>query len=165
MSLLGASDGETYSYPEMADALRQHGAAVLEDLPQLWRRMVFNILASNTDDHLRNHAVLYAGQRGWRLSPAYDLNPVPIDINPRVLTTTITIDHDPTASLEMALEVAGDFALKPAAAKAVVGEVARSTGSWRKAASKLGLKKGEVERMATAFEHEDARKAESHRRL
>lgn len=159
MSLLGATDGETYSYPEIADALRQHGAAVAEDLPQLWRRMVFNILASNTDDHLRNHGVLYAGRRGWCLAPAYDLNPVPADIKPRVLSTTITIAHDPTASLDMALEVAGDFALKPAAAKAVAREVGRATAGWRKAAVKLGLKKRELERMATAFEHEDARTA------
>jgi len=159
MSLLGAGDGETYSYPEIADALRQHGAAIAEDLPQLWRRMVFNVLASNTDDHLRNHGVLYAGPRGWRLSPAYDLNPVPGDISPRLLATTITIDHDPTASLDMALEVAADFALKPGAAKAVVHEVARAIRTWRKAAARVGLKKVEMDRMATAFEHEDARKA------
>lgn len=159
MSLLGAADGETWSYPEIAEALRQHGAAVLEDLPQLWRRMVFNILASNTDDHLRNHGVLYAGRRGWRLSPAFDLNPVPVDIRPRMLTTTITMDHDPTASLDMALEVAGDFALKPPAAKTIAREVGRATAGWRKTAAKLGFKKAEMERMATAFEHEDARKA------
>ena len=158
MSLLGATDGESYSYPEIAEALRQHGAAVAQDLPQLWRRMVFNSLASNFDDHLRNHGVLYAGRRGWRLSPAYDLNPVPVDIRPRIHVTTLTLDHDPTASLEMALEVAGDFALKPAAAKEVVREVAGATAGWRRAAAKLGLKKGEIERMATAFEHEDARK-------
>lgn len=159
MSLLGANDGGTHSYPEIAEALRQHGAAVAQDLPQLWRRMVFNVLASNFDDHLRNHGVLYAGRRGWRLSPAYDLNPVPIDLKPRMLVTTLTMDHDPTASLEMALGVARDFALKPAAARAIAREVARATAGWRKAAAKVGLKKTEIERMATAFEHEDARKA------
>ena len=159
MSLLGAADGETWSYPEIADSLRQHGAAVAEDLPQLWRRMVFNVLASNTDDHLRNHGLLYAGPRGWRLSPAYDLNPVPIDIKPRLLSTTITIDHDPTASLELALEVAGDFALKPAAAGAIIREVHRSTSGWRKAAEKLGFRKSGMERMASAFEHANAQAA------
>jgi serine/threonine-protein kinase HipA len=159
MSLLGATDGATHSYPEIAEALRQHGAAVAKDLPQLFRRMVFNVLASNFDDHLRNHGVLYAGRRGWRLSPAYDLNPVPIDLKPRILATIITIGHDPTASLDLALEVAGDFAVKPAAAKAIAREVGRATAGWRTTAAKLGLKKAEMERMATAFEHEDARKA------
>ena len=159
MSLLGAADHETGSYLEIADALRQHGAVVALDLPQLWRRMVFNVLVSNTDDHLRNHAVLYDGPRGWRLSPAYDLNPVPVDVKPRMLTTTITLDHDPTASLDLAFGVARDFALKPGAAKAVAGEVARATGGWRKVAAKLGFKKVAVERMATAFEHQDSRKA------
>ncbi len=74
----------------------------------LWRRLVFNILISNTDDHLRNHGFLYAGQEGWRLSPAYDLNPVPTDIKPRILTTAINED-DNTASLALALEVGGVF--------------------------------------------------------
>ncbi len=61
---------------------------------QLWRRVVFNVLISNTDDHLRNHGFLYEDHRGWRLSPAYDLNPVPTDIRPRVLSTSIAA-HDP----------------------------------------------------------------------
>ena len=74
------------SYLEIVDALRQHGAAPKADMEALWRRLVFNILISNTDDHLRNHGFLYAGQEGWRLSPAYDLNPVPTDIKPRILT-------------------------------------------------------------------------------
>ena len=87
MSMLGASDRETHSYLEIADAVRQHGAAPVEDLKQLWRRIVFSILISNTDDHLRNHAFLYEGNDGWRLSPAYDLNPVPPDLKPRILST------------------------------------------------------------------------------
>ena len=86
MSMLGSKDNETRSYLEIVDALRQHGAAPKADMEALWRRMVFNILISNTDDHLRNHGFLYAGQAGWRLSPAYDLNPVPTDIKPRILS-------------------------------------------------------------------------------
>ena len=86
MSMLGSKDNETRSYLEIVDALRQHGAAPKADMEALWRRLVFNILISNTDDHLRNHGFLYAGQEGWRLSPAYDLNPVPTDIKPRILS-------------------------------------------------------------------------------
>ena len=77
MSMLGSKDNEGRSYLEIVDALRQHGAAPKANMEALWRRLVFNILISNTDDHLRNHGFLYAGQEGWRLSPAYDLNPVP----------------------------------------------------------------------------------------
>ena len=75
MSMLGSKDNETRSYLEIVDALRQHGAAPKADMEALWRRLVFNILISNTDDHLRNHGFLYKGPAGWRLSPAYDLNP------------------------------------------------------------------------------------------
>jgi serine/threonine-protein kinase HipA len=85
MSMLGSKELETRSYLEIVDALRQHGAAPQVDMEALWRRLVFNILISNTDDYLRNHAFLYPGGPGRRLSPAYDLNPVPIDIKPRIL--------------------------------------------------------------------------------
>src|SRR5439155_10764603 len=94
MSMLGSRDHQTRSYLEIVDALRQHGAAPKADMEALWRRLVFSILISNTDDHLRNHGFLYEGPDGWRLSPAYDLNPVPVDIKPRILTTTINEDDN-----------------------------------------------------------------------
>jgi serine/threonine-protein kinase HipA len=92
MSMLGARDNESHSYMEIGDALLRYGADPKTDQRALWRRMVFNILIANTDDHLRNHAFIYEGPNGWRLSPAYDLNPVPTDIKPRILSTTITED-------------------------------------------------------------------------
>src|SRR6266566_625833 len=79
MSMLGAKDNETHSYLEVVDAIRQHGAGIEADLEELWRRIVFYILISNTDDHLRNLGFLCAGSEGWRLAPAYDLNPVPVE--------------------------------------------------------------------------------------
>ena len=82
LAALGAADGETRSYMELVDFLRQDGADAPGDAAQLWRRMVFNILVSNTDDHLRNHGFLRE-PGGWRLSPAYDLNPMPVDVRPR----------------------------------------------------------------------------------
>jgi serine/threonine-protein kinase HipA len=78
----------------------------------LWHRVVFNILISNTDDHLRNHGFLYAGSDGRRPSPAYDLNPVPTGIKPRILTTAISED-DGTASLGLAMSMAKYFELEP----------------------------------------------------
>ena len=154
MSMLGARDNETRSYMEIVDALRQHGAAPKEDMAALWRRLVFNILISNTDDHLRNHGFLYGGRDGWRLSPAYDLNPVPIDIKPRILTTVINED-DGTASLALALDVAGYFKLDARTAREVAGQVGTVISKWRAVAARRGLTKSETDRMASAFEHRD----------
>jgi serine/threonine-protein kinase HipA len=158
MSMLGAKDRDTRSYLEIVDALRQHGAAPKEDIEELWRRIVFNILVSNTDDHLRNHGFLYAGQAGWRLSPAYDLNPVPVDIKPRILTTTIDED-DGTASLDLAMSVAEYFELEKDEAKAIAAEVGNAVSTWRNEAARRGVTKSEIDRMASAFEHVDLKKA------
>lgn len=140
MSMIGSKDNETRSYLEIMDALRQHGAAPKEDMEALWRRMVFNILISNTHDHMRNHGFLYEGQRGWRLSPAYDLNPMPVDIKPRVLSTAINED-DATASLPLAMEVPEYFGLNAAKAKPIAKEVGKSVPTWRDRALRRGIKK------------------------
>lgn len=158
MSMLGANDNEQHSYLEIADALRQYGAATKDDLAQLWRRIVFSVLISNTDDHLRNHGFLYGSHEGWRLSPAYDLNPVPVDIRPRVLSTAIDMD-DPTASIELALGTADYYGLKREDAKDIAHQVACAVANWRGEAARLGVSAREIARMASAFEHEDARKA------
>jgi len=154
MSMLDARDNEARSYLEFVDVLRQHGTAPKEDMHALWRRVVFNIVISNTDDHLRNHGFLWAGPSGWRLSPAYDLNPVPTDIKPRVLTTSIDLD-DGTASLKLALQVASYFELGESEAHKIAGQVGQAVAKWRKQAARLGLTPAEIGRMASAFEHED----------
>jgi serine/threonine-protein kinase HipA len=154
MSMLDAMDNESRSYMEFVDVLRQYGAAPREDMQALWRRIVFSILVSNTDDHLRNHGFLYAGPEGWRLSPAYDLNPVPVDIKPRVLTTAINLD-DGTASLELAMEVAAYFELSAQEALRIAGEVGTAVAAWRSEAARVGLSGSEIDRMSSAFEHED----------
>jgi serine/threonine-protein kinase HipA len=158
MSMLGATDNETRSYLEFVDALRQNGAAPKEDMHLLWRRIVFNVLISNTDDHLRNHGFLYDGPDGWRLAPAYDLNPVPVDIRPRVLATAIDLD-DSTASLDIALGVAAYFELEDAEARKIASEVGKAVRGWRQEAARAGLAAGQIDRMASAFEHDDLRKA------
>jgi serine/threonine-protein kinase HipA len=160
MSMLGSKDNETRSYLEIVDALRQHGAAPKADMEELWRRLVFNILISNTDDHLRNHAFLYAGQEGWRLSPAYDLNPEPTDIKPRILSTAIN-EEDNTASLALALEVARYFELDDRKARKIAKQVGKVVSKWRDEAARYGLTKSEIDRMASAFEHADLEMAQS----
>ena len=158
MSALMAKDNEMHSYLEIADAIRQMSASPREDLEALWRRIVFNVLISNVDDHLRNHAFLYSGLSGWRLSPAYDLNPTPTDIKSRILSTAIDL-IDPTASVDLALDVADYFYLNRDQAKKILKEIGASTALWREEAAGLNLKKAEIDRMSTAFEHEDLRKA------
>lgn len=158
MSVLGAKDNEMHSYLEIADAIRQMSASPKEDLEALWRRIVFNVLISNVDDHLRNHAFLYSGLSGWRLSPAYDLNPIPTDIKPRILSTAIDL-IDPSASLDIAVSVAHYFDLDNSQVKNIFKEVGSVTALWREEATKLKIKKTEIDRMASAFEHKDLQKA------
>lgn len=158
MSMLDAADHETRSYLEFVDALRRHGAAPTDDMRMLWRRIVFSVLISNTDDHLRNHGFLYSGPQGWRLAPAYDLNPVPTDIGPRVLRTAIDLD-DGAASLELALSVAEYFELELAEARSIAHEVGQAVKRWRAEAARRRLTRAEIDRMASAFEHEDLDKA------
>jgi serine/threonine-protein kinase HipA len=154
MSMLDAKDNETHSYMEFVDVLRRYGAAPKQDMQALWRRIVFSVLISNTDDHLRNHGFLWIGPAGWRLSPAYDLNPVPIDIKPRILSTAIDLE-DATASLQLALSVADYFELSATEARRIAAEVGKSVATWRKVAANLGISKREIDRVASAFEHED----------
>jgi len=87
MSLLGLNDGDTATYTDIAEGIRMYSSAPTADLHELWRRVVFGLMIGNLDDHLRNHGFLYHGDGKWRLSPAYDLNPVPIEEKPRELTT------------------------------------------------------------------------------
>ena len=158
MSMLGADDSDVRSYLEFVDALRLHGAEFRTDREALWKRIVFSILISNTDDHLRNHGFLYVGTAGWRLSPAYDLNPVPVDLKGRFLSTAVDLENR-EASLELALSVAPYFEIDENAARAVARDVALSVAEWRTVAAKLGLPRPAIERMASAFEHDDLKSA------
>jgi len=156
MSAVDAVDQEARSYLEIAEVLRRFGASTRSDLRELWRRMVFNVLISNTDDHLRNHGFLYAGSGGWRLSPAYDLNPIPADIKPRFLSTAIGVDpEDTTASLDLAFEVVEYFDMEEDEARAVAREVADVTRHWADRAHAIQIHRTEIDLMASAFEHDD----------
>jgi len=154
MSMLDAQDNEQHSYLEIMDALRLHGIRPEKDTRQLWRRIVFNILISNTDDHPRNHGFLYDANGGWRLSPAYDINPMPTDIKQRHLSLAID-EADTTASLTLAFEVARRFGLKATEAKEIAAEVGHAVSTWRDRAAALGLTAKEIARMESAFEHDD----------
>ncbi|MDR0878262.1 MAG: type II toxin-antitoxin system HipA family toxin [Treponema sp.] len=150
MSMLGAQDNESHSYLEIAYALSQYGAEPDKDLAELWRRIVFNILISNTDDHLRNHGFLYESPNGWRLSPAYDMNPTPLEMGPHILSTAIDFSGN-EASLETALSVIADFRISKKDADTIIQTVSGVVKSWKTVARALGVHRSEIERMATAF--------------
>lgn len=158
MAMLGAKDGDAGSYPEMVDALARHGAHAKKDAHALYRRVAFNVLVSNVDDHLRNHGFLRRDRTGWTLSPAYDLNPVPADLKARVLTTNIDLEEG-TCSVDLLEASAGYFALTLAEARLILGEVAKATSAWRSVAKEVGAKAKEVHRMASAFEHGNLQQA------
>jgi serine/threonine-protein kinase HipA len=146
--MLEASDLEPRSYLEIGEVIARFSPSPTAELEQLFRRMVFSILTSNTDDHLRNHGFLRA-DHGWHLSPAYDMNPNPEGVGQQ--TTAIDLD-DRSASIELALGVAGHFRLTAGQAKEVVTEIERATSPWREVATGLGIKVSELGRMEAAYE-------------
>lgn len=160
MAMTGSKDGETGSYPEIVDALTQHGAQAKPDAHALYRRVAFNVLISNVDDHLRNHGFLWLGGAGWSLSPIYDLNPTPADLKARVLTTNIDLD-DGTCSIDLLQESAGYFGLGLSPAREIIKEVATATATWRDFANEMGVRTAEIKRMASAFEHDDLEQAQT----
>jgi serine/threonine-protein kinase HipA len=155
MSMLRSTDGEQGSYLEMAEAIEMRSSKATTDLHQLWRRIVFSILISNTDDHLRNHGFLHAGGDAWRLSPAFDVNPNP-EPGPKHLSTAIDLADD-TASISLALSVADYFRLGAEAANDVVVHVQAVVSQWATVARQYGLSGQEVSKMSWAFEAHSAR--------
>jgi serine/threonine-protein kinase HipA len=124
----------------------------------LWRRIVFNVLISNTDDHLRNHGFLWSGREGWILSPAYDLNPTPTDVRPRILTTNISLD-EATCDLDLALASAEFFGISLKEAQAIAKDVGTVVSRWRDVATAAGAQQAEIRRMTSAFDHNDLARA------
>jgi serine/threonine-protein kinase HipA len=154
MTMLQAKDGEDASYLEIAEVIEERSPEAGVDLGELWRRIVFTVLISNTDDHLRNHGFLRQSTAGWSLSPAFDLNPNPEGAAKQLATA---IDENSTeASLATALEVAGLFRISETQARAIVAEVLAATERWRDVARATGLGGQQLERLESAFEHEQS---------
>lgn len=144
----GDSDG---SYLEIVDIITSRGAYPERDRIELFRRIAFTILISNTDDHLRNHGFLWTGRQGWQLSPCYDLNPVPDGA--RILKTRIDYDES-TASLQLLQQVA-EFFLRLDDGNQIIRECAAVVSRWREFANCRQAPASEIARMTTAFEHDD----------
>jgi len=147
MTQLGYYDGDyEASYLEIAQFLTEKGADSKADLMQLWRRIVFNIAVSNTDDHLRNHGFIYR-RGGWLLSPAYDVNPT-TPANGLHLNIT---DSDNRLNYELAVEVVPFFRLTRRKAQEIVDEVRQAVSRWRHVATSLNIGREEQALMESAF--------------
>ena len=140
----GADDGA--SYLELAELLIRLGSRTSADLQQLWRRVVFFICVSNTDDHLRNHGFMLE-PTGWTLAPAYDMNPDPHGAG---LKLNIS-ENDNAQDIDLALSVAQVFRVKHARARDIVEEVASAVAQWRTVAKRHGLSRAAQARMRRAF--------------
>ncbi len=151
MTMTHHIDGEDastgVSYLELAEVLIRQGAQTNSDLQELWSRIVFNMLVSNTDDHLRNHGFILVPNKGWRLSAAYDLNPVPYADGLKLNVT----QADNALDLALAREVAPYFRLSVTKANVIIERFQAVVMQWRVIASHLGLSQREQEKMADAF--------------
>jgi len=154
MTMLEARDHDTGSYLDIASVLELLSPQATADLQELWRRIAYTILISNTDDHLRNHGFLHVGTGAWVLSPAFDMNPNPAP-GPKRLHNTID-GYDTAASISTLMGVCEYFRLTKPDALETLGEVVRATMQWREVATRLGLTKSEIEAMTPALEHDEA---------
>jgi serine/threonine-protein kinase HipA len=152
VTLLGLPQGEPGAYTLLADGIRQFGNDVPGDLRELWRRLVFSLLASNYDDHLRNHGFLMREPSRWSLSPAYDINPVPEVDRAHMNKTAITEAQD-EPSVANAMVAALRFGLKTTESKKILREVFTAVSGWRKIGLRLRLKASVLDTYASAFEH------------
>ena len=159
MTMLEAKDGDTRSYLEIADVIERESAQAGADLSELWRRIAFSILISNTDDHLRNHGFLRTSSSGWTLAPAFDLNPDP-QPGEKHLSTAVDF-NDTSASLELLHNVDAYFRIGDRESARILREVVTAIDSWRDVARKQGLTDSAIDEMAPAFEHSQAREAEN----
>lgn len=148
MTMLGYSDGNTEgcSYLELAEWISRNSCQAQADLEELWRRLVFSIAISNCDDHLRNHGFLLS-ENGWRLAPAYDLNPVYYGTG-----LCLNIDeHSNALDFDLALEVAPYFGVNTAKSTQIISSIKENVSNWRHWAKHYHIPREEQEMMAPAF--------------
>ncbi len=150
-TLLQANRDDEHSYTEIIDVMRSKCENFIDDARQLWRRLVFNHLITNVDDHLQNIGFLYCGNNLWRLSPAFDLNPFP-DKDPES-KTWLSEDSGPITSIEQLLEQAPRFELSPTQAQTILSEVVAAVGQWKTVAiePEVGMQAHEIKDFKPAF--------------
>ncbi|MFZ4526755.1 MAG: type II toxin-antitoxin system HipA family toxin, partial [Chlorobium sp.] len=160
-SLLQANRDDERAYSEMAERIIATCADPKHDLAELWRRIVFNLLITNVDDHLHNHGFLHVGHGQWRLAPAFDLNPFPD--KDQELKTWLTEETGPVSSIKEVVRVAGQFWLEREQALETLRQVCRAVENWRVVALTpvVGMDPHDLDDVAPAFEHAQMKLAKS----
>ena len=160
-TLLQSNRGDERAYTELVDAMRAKCLAFKQDAQQLWRRMVFNHLVTNVDDHLHNIGFLYVDANFWRLAPAFDLNPFPD--KERESKTWLSEDTGPINSVDTLVAQAARFELSAGEARQVLAEVVSAVSRWRHMAvmPEVGMAPHELDAFAPAFEHSELQRARS----
>jgi serine/threonine-protein kinase HipA len=154
MTLLEAADGERRSFLDLAEVIEEQSDQVTADLRELWRRIAFSVLVSNTEDDLRNHGFLRLSSGGWSLAPAFDINPNP---TPGARRLSVSIDgRSFEASLESLFGIADRFGIDDDDLRQSISRMSAATSRWRDVAADLGLGQTEIGTMVPAFEHESA---------
>lgn len=143
----GASSDDGVSYLDILSFIKSNGSSPKKDAAELWKRIVFNMAVSNTDDHLRNHGFILSAS-GWRLSPLYDVNPVPYGD-----CLSLNVDeNDSTISLELVLDTAEYYGLKRNEAERIAFDILNTVkNKWEKIAVKYGINRAAIEYMRPAF--------------
>lgn len=155
-SFLGAEAAVGGFYTDIADALRAHALEPRTQMAELYRRVLFTILVSNNDDHLKNHGLIHAGEDRWVLSPAFDINPQPR--RRRYLETGISELSGNAASIEAAVEASPFFDVGHDAATGMLARmISIIDGQWRAHCRAAGMTPEEIRRYEPAFDHEESR--------
>ena len=151
-TLLQANRDDEHSYTEIIDVMRSKCENFMDDARQLWRRLVFNHLITNVDDHLQNIGFLYSGNNQWRLAPAFDLNPFPD--KDRETKTWLSEDSGPITSTQQLLDQAARFELSQPQAQSILEEVTTAVKRWKDVATsaEVGLQTHELNDFKPAFE-------------
>lgn len=150
MTLVQGQDGAAQDYVNVAETLTEFGSRVELDLRELWRRIAFSIAIHNTDDHLRNHGFLRDRRSGWRLAPAFDINPNPDVGADRV--TTIGGAYHRDDELTGLMAYAASFRVTDALSRRILREVLDGITGWREVAVGNGVPTAELSRFAAALE-------------
>jgi serine/threonine-protein kinase HipA len=158
-SMMQASRQEDYAYTQIADAIIANCVNPRQDLEELWRRLVFNLLITNVDDHVHNHGFLHVEHGQWRLAPAFDINPFPD--KDQELKLWLDEDSGPVDSIEEVVARADYFRLDEAAVRRVLGDIYSTVLTWRTVAKSVpvGMSERDLDDFAPAFESEQMRVA------
>jgi serine/threonine-protein kinase HipA len=160
-SMMQASRQDDYAYTQIADAIIANSVDPKRDLEELWRRLAFNLLITNVDDHVQNHGFLHVENGQWRLAPAFDINPFPD--KDQELKLWLDESYGPVDSIEAVVRAAGYFRLDGAGVQRVLGNVHKAITDWKSVArlAEIGMSEQDVEDFAPAFENQQMRIAKT----